>query len=101
MFLPGESPWTEEPSGLQFIGSQRVEHAYSDLAHMHGSEETEERQGQSLQGGRRWGDGMGEGAKGGLRLRLSKAPSSVPTAGPMMADCVFIKEFFVFFLFFF
>ena len=21
-FLPGESPWTEEPGGLQFIGSQ-------------------------------------------------------------------------------
>ena len=24
MFLPGESPWTEEPGGLQSIGSQRV-----------------------------------------------------------------------------
>ena len=23
-FLPGESPWTEEPSGLQTVGSQRV-----------------------------------------------------------------------------
>ena len=22
-FLPGESPWTEEPGGLQFMGSQR------------------------------------------------------------------------------
>ena len=22
MFLPGESPWTEEPGGLQSIGSQ-------------------------------------------------------------------------------
>ena len=27
-------PWTEEPEGLQFIGSQRVRH-WSDLAHMH------------------------------------------------------------------
>ena len=26
VFLPGESPWTEEPGGLQFIGLQRVRH---------------------------------------------------------------------------
>ena len=26
VFLPGESPWTEEPGGLQSIGSQRVGH---------------------------------------------------------------------------
>ena len=25
-FLPGESPWTEEPGGLQSKGSQRVGH---------------------------------------------------------------------------
>ena len=24
VFLPGESPWTEEPGGLQAVGSQRV-----------------------------------------------------------------------------
>ena len=24
--FPGESPWTEEPSGLQYMGSQRVGH---------------------------------------------------------------------------
>ena len=24
VFLPGESPWTEEPGGLQSIGLQRV-----------------------------------------------------------------------------
>ena len=24
VFLPGESPWTEEPGGLQSMGSQRV-----------------------------------------------------------------------------
>ena len=24
LFLPGESPWTEEPGGLQSMGSQRV-----------------------------------------------------------------------------
>ena len=24
--LPGESPWTEEPGGLQFMGSQRIGH---------------------------------------------------------------------------
>lgn len=35
-----------------------------------------------------------KGRRGGLRLKLSKAPSSVPAAGPMMADRVFIKEFF-------
>ena len=26
VFLPEESPWTEEPGGLQSIGSQRVRH---------------------------------------------------------------------------
>ena len=26
IFLPGESPWTEEPGGLQSMGLQRVEH---------------------------------------------------------------------------
>ena len=35
VFLPGESPWTEEPGGLQSIGSHRVRHDYSDLACMH------------------------------------------------------------------
>ena len=29
--LPGESPWTEEPGGLQSMGSQRVEHDRSNL----------------------------------------------------------------------
>ena len=24
VFLPGTSPWTEEPGGLQYMGSQRV-----------------------------------------------------------------------------
>ena len=28
-------PWTEEPGGLQSIGSQRVRHAWSDLTHAH------------------------------------------------------------------
>jgi len=27
VFLPGESPWTEEPGRLQSMGSQRVRHA--------------------------------------------------------------------------
>ena len=26
IFLSGESPWTEEPGGLQSIGSQRIGH---------------------------------------------------------------------------
>ena len=26
VFLPGESPWTEEHGGLQSMGSQRVRH---------------------------------------------------------------------------
>ena len=26
VFLPGESPWSEEPGGLQSMGSQRVRH---------------------------------------------------------------------------
>ena len=28
-FLPGESPWTEEPDGLQSMGSQRVRHDWA------------------------------------------------------------------------
>ena len=32
VFLPGESPWTEEPGGLQSTGSQRVRHDWNDLA---------------------------------------------------------------------
>ena len=27
VFLPRESPWTEEPSGLQSMGSQKVRHS--------------------------------------------------------------------------
>ena len=34
-FSPRESPWTEEPGWLQFIGSQRVRHHWSNLAHTH------------------------------------------------------------------
>ena len=33
VFMPRESPWTEEPGGLQSMGSQRVGHDRSDLAH--------------------------------------------------------------------
>ena len=33
VFLPGESPWTEEPGGLQPMGSQSVGHGRGDLAH--------------------------------------------------------------------
>ena len=29
VFLPEESPWTEEPDGLQFMGSQRVGHDWA------------------------------------------------------------------------
>ena len=32
VFLPGESPWTEEPSGLQSTRLQRTGHDWSDLA---------------------------------------------------------------------
>ena len=28
VFLPGESPWTEEPGGLQSMGWQRVGHEF-------------------------------------------------------------------------
>ena len=37
VILPGESPWTGEPGGLQPIGSQRVGHNWSDLARTHTS----------------------------------------------------------------
>ena len=29
VFLPGESPWTEEPGGLQSMGSQGVKHDWA------------------------------------------------------------------------
>ena len=29
VFLPGESPWTEEPDGLQSVGSERVRHNWA------------------------------------------------------------------------
>ena len=35
VFLPGAFPWTEEPAGLQSMGSQRVGHDWSNLACMH------------------------------------------------------------------
>ena len=35
VLLPGEILWTEEPDGLQSMGSQRVGHDWSDLACMH------------------------------------------------------------------
>ena len=35
VILPGESPWTKEPGGLQSIGFQRVKHNWGYLAHMH------------------------------------------------------------------
>ena len=35
VFLPGESPWTEEPGGLQSIVLERAGHDWSDLACMH------------------------------------------------------------------
>ena len=34
VFLPGESPWTEESGWLQSTGSQRVRHNWSELACM-------------------------------------------------------------------
>ena len=36
VFLPGESPWTEEPGGLQCMGSPRVRH---DQATKHGAQQ--------------------------------------------------------------
>ena len=36
VFLHGESPWIEEPGGLQARGLQRIGHSWRDLAHTHG-----------------------------------------------------------------
>ena len=33
VFLPGESPWTEEPGGLQAMGSYRVRHDWATNTH--------------------------------------------------------------------
>ena len=33
--LAWRNPWTEEPGGLQSIGSHRIGHDCSDLAHRH------------------------------------------------------------------
>ena len=35
VFLPGESPWTEEPSRLQSVGLQRVGHDCELNTHTH------------------------------------------------------------------
>ena len=35
IILAWRIPWTEEPGGLQSMGSHRVGHDWSDLAHMH------------------------------------------------------------------
>ena len=35
VFLPGESPWTEEPGGLQSMGSQRARHNWATHTHTH------------------------------------------------------------------
>ena len=35
VFLPGETPWTEEPGGLQFVGSQRVGQDWASNTHTH------------------------------------------------------------------
>ena len=35
VFLPGESPWAEEPGRLQSVGSLRVRQDWSDLARTH------------------------------------------------------------------
>ena len=35
VFLPGESPWIEEPGGLQSMGSQRVVHNWAINTHKH------------------------------------------------------------------
>ena len=40
VFLPGESPQTEEPGGLQSIGSQRVRHDWSSWVPPHTEPET-------------------------------------------------------------
>ena len=39
VFLPGESPWTEEPGGLQSMGSQRVRHNWETNTCEHASNE--------------------------------------------------------------
>jgi len=35
IFLPGESPWTEKPGGLQSMGSQRVGHNWATKQSTH------------------------------------------------------------------
>ena len=37
VFLPGESPWTEEPGGLQSMGLQRVKHDWRPSTASHDS----------------------------------------------------------------
>ena len=34
-FLAWRIPWTEEPGGIQSIGSQKIGCDYSNLAHVH------------------------------------------------------------------
>ena len=54
VFLPGESPWAEEPGGLQSMGSQRVGHAWKLSTAQHGTFNT------SRATSRSWGMGICE-----------------------------------------
>ena len=40
VFLPGESPWTEEPGGLQSMGPQRVGHKWATNTFFQGDRQT-------------------------------------------------------------
>ena len=40
--LPRRIPWTEEPDELQSIGSQRVRHNRSNLAHTHTNDKSKQ-----------------------------------------------------------
>ena len=77
-----ENPMDRGAWWMQSMGLHRVGHDCSDLAHTHGSEETELTQGQRLRGVDKDGEMKGKAVRRGLRLRMSKAPSGEPTAGP-------------------
>ena len=74
-------PWTEEPGGLQSMGSQRVRHDRNDLAHMHRGIEGWEvlKWGVNLS----WLDTSATSAAGGERPEGGRREVLVPTMPPV------------------
>ena len=83
VFLPGKSPWTDEPGRLQFIGSQRVRHNWvTNHTHTHTHTHTHRALRKGWGGGERdwfiWGSLM-VALPGAAAAAAAKSLQSCPT----------------------